>query len=127
MSPAKSLKVKRDQAKAEAGASAFVVNCRLAGVPVPEREFHFAAPERRFRFDFAWPQAMIALESEGGSWSKGAHTRGGHFLSDMTKYNLAALKGWRVFRTVPGQLVQWEVVRMIGKALGVHVREIGQL
>lgn len=115
------------QAKAEEGARRFVVNCRLAGVPVPVREYCFAAPERKFRFDFAWPQAMIALESEGGVWSHGAHTRGGHFLNDMTKYNLAASKGWRVFRTVPGQLVELGVVRMIGKVLGVHVPEIGQL
>ena len=41
--------------------------------PVPEFRFH---PERKWRFDFAWPEHKIAVEQEGGVWIQGRHTRG---------------------------------------------------
>lgn len=68
-----------------------------AGLPTPEREHYFAKP-RRWRFDFAWPDRMLAVEVEGGIWVKGAHSRGAHFNSDAEKYNEAALRGWVVLR-----------------------------
>jgi hypothetical protein len=40
----------------------------------------------------------IAIELEGGVWSKGRHTRPSGFLNDMEKYNLAASMGILVFR-----------------------------
>jgi hypothetical protein len=39
---------------------------RAAGLPEPIREYRFA-PSRRWRFDFAWPAAMLAVEVEGGA------------------------------------------------------------
>lgn len=62
-----------------------------------QREFKFH-PERRWRFDFAWPDERLAVEVEGGIWTKGAHNRGRHFNSDCDKYNAAVLAGWRVLR-----------------------------
>src|SRR3954447_24495574 len=70
---------------------------RTAGVETPEREHKFCL-DRKWRFDFAWPDRMIAVEVEGGSWVKGAHNRGLHFESDCEKYNEAALSGWTVLR-----------------------------
>lgn len=63
--------------------------------PVEEYRFH---PVRRWRFDFAWPEYGVAVEVEGGTWVRGAHTRGKHFESDCEKYNEAARMKWRVFR-----------------------------
>jgi len=76
----------------------------LFGIPEPEEVYRFDG-SRRFRFDFAWPQYLIAVEIEGGIWIKaaGSHNRPIHFMKDMTKYNLAALHGWRVFRFTPTQ------------------------
>ena len=74
----------------------FAMHCnayRLA--PVREHKFH---PDRKWRFDFAWPDQMIAAECEGGIWTGGRHTRGAGVLGDMEKYNQAALLGWAVFR-----------------------------
>lgn len=125
-----SLKVLASQAKAAALAGSFVRLCARTGVPIPVCEHAFALdhmPPRKWRFDFAWPAHRVALESEGGVWSSGAHTRAEHFLSDMEKYNAAALHGWRVFRTVPGQLLDLSTLRLVGQALGVTVPEIGQL
>ena len=53
---------------------------------------------RRFRLDFAWPQHMIAVEIEGGTWNQGRHVTGAGFAKDCEKYNLAALDGWSVYR-----------------------------
>lgn len=74
-----------------------------AGLPAPTREFRFH-PTRLWRFDYAWPAALVALEVEGGVWTGGRHTSGAGFLRDMEKYNSAALLGWRVFRCTPRQL-----------------------
>lgn len=64
---------------------------------VPEREYRFH-PERKWRFDFAFPDVKVAVECEGGVFVKGAHTRGVHFLSDCEKYNAAIELGWAVLR-----------------------------
>lgn len=68
-----------------------------AGLPesVPEYRFH---PTRRWRFDLAWPDEMLALEIEGGVWTAGRHVRSQGYLGDMEKYNAAMLLGWRVLR-----------------------------
>lgn len=73
--------------------------------PVPE--YRFTHP-RKWRFDYAWPDQMIAVEIEGGIWSRGRHTRGSGFIKDMEKYNEAGKLGWRVFRFTPQQLQSGE-------------------
>ena len=65
--------------------------------PEPEREYQFCET-RRFRFDFAWPICKVAVEMEGGVWSRGRHVRGRGFIKDCEKYNLATLLGWRILR-----------------------------
>lgn len=92
---------------------------RWLKMPQPAREHTFAKP-RRWRFDFAWPDHMLAVEVEGGSWIGGAHTRGAHFASDCTKYNEAALLGWRVLRVTPEQITSGEASDWITRALAVN-------
>lgn len=62
---------------------------------ISEYRFH---PKRRWRFDFAHPETMVAIECEGGIWNDGRHTRGIGYSNDCQKYNAAQLLGWRVFR-----------------------------
>ena len=81
---------------------------------VPELEF---AKPRKFRFDFAFPHAMLAVECEGGSWVGGAHGRGGHFQSDCDKYNLAVEKGWRVLRYTMAQICDGSAIQQIERIL----------
>lgn len=69
----------------------------LAGLQKPELEYRFD-PDRRWRFDIAWPQKGIAAEYEGGIFHGGSHTRGKRYQSDCEKYNEAALAGWTVLR-----------------------------
>ena len=74
---------------------------KAVGLTLPAREYRFH-PTRKWRFDLAWPSRLLAVECEGGMWTKGAHTRGKHFESDCEKYNEAAILGWRVLRYTAG-------------------------
>jgi len=68
---------------------------------IPEFKFH---PTRKWRFDFAIPQIKMAIEVEGGIYTRGRHLRPTGFLRDMEKYNTASLMGWTLFRTTPKYL-----------------------
>jgi very-short-patch-repair endonuclease len=70
----------------------------------PTTEYRFAPP-RRWRFDVAFPDRMLAVEIEGGVWSGGRHTRPTGFLRDAEKYNRAAILGWRLLRFTPAQVL----------------------
>ena len=70
---------------------------RTGKLPLPEREFRFH-PTRKWRFDFAYPALLVAVECEGGVWAMGRHNRGSGFTEDCAKYNQAAILGWRVLR-----------------------------
>lgn len=70
---------------------------RWSATPQPEREFYFH-PERRWRFDFAFPSSSVAVEMEGGTWTGGRHSRGSGVAGDCEKYNAATMLGWSVLR-----------------------------
>ena len=76
---------------------------KVLRLPEPEREYLFARP-RRYRFDYAWVDEMIAVEVEGAVYAKGRHTRGSGYTEDCRKYNLAVLLGWRVLRFTTGMI-----------------------
>ena len=101
-------KAKRPRAQAPRVGSAleeeFALQLRAAKLPHPVRE-HVFAPPRRWRFDFAWPAQMAAIEVEGATWSGGRHVRGSGFEQDAEKYGRAAILGWRVVR-VTGAMVK---------------------
>jgi very-short-patch-repair endonuclease len=92
----------------------FLVLLKQEKLPIPEAEYKFC-PDRRWRFDYAYPEQKIAIEQEGGAYSGGRHTRGTGFIKDMEKYNKAVLMGWRVLRYTPDQ--------MIGQAM-IDIKEI---
>lgn len=62
---------------------------------VEEIEFH---PDRKFRFDWALPSLMIAIEYEGLFSKKSGHTTVDGYTKDCEKYNLAQINGWKVLR-----------------------------
>lgn len=75
----------------------FVDQALALRLPAWAEEHYFAKP-RRWRFDFAWPDRMLAVEIEGGTHSGGRHTRGSGYAADCEKYNAAAIQGWHVLR-----------------------------
>lgn len=62
---------------------------------VPEYRFH---PTRRFRLDWAWPEARIGIEFDGVMLRTVGHNSLGGILRDAEKSNLAQAMGWRIFR-----------------------------
>jgi very-short-patch-repair endonuclease len=118
---AHALKVRRNQEGERLKRKLFLALCEQEHIPAPTPEYQFAAPDRKFAFDFAWPFRGVALEVEGGIWTRGAHMRGRHALSDMEKYNLAAIRGWKVLRVTPDQLLTTETITMLAIALGLNV------
>lgn len=90
---------------------------RLLHVPTPQQEFVFAPP-RRWRFDFAWPKLKLAVEVEGGEWTRGRHFRSAGFKADAEKYFAADLRGWRVLRFTGSQVRSWQAARTISSLLG---------
>lgn len=110
--------------KGEALAKAFLALCKQEGLPKPWREFRFAPP-RRWRFDYAFHAHKVALEVEGGVWTRGRHTRGAGFLADAEKYNVATLNGWRVLRVTPDTLCSPETISMLREALAAPLTTEG--
>jgi hypothetical protein len=90
------------------------------GVPASKSEYGFALPERKWKFDYAWPEHLVALECEGGVWVGGRHTSGSGFLKDIEKYNAAAVRGWLVLRCTPATLFAEATFKMINLAIALR-------
>ena len=96
--------------------------CRSTDIPdyiwkatvgiLPKREYKFHAI-RKWRFDFAFPEIMVAVEIEGGIWINGGHNRGKIYSMNMEKYNAAAEAGWIVLRYEPKKIDFEQVKRTI--------------
>ena len=95
----------------------------VLNLPAPVREYRFAAELvgtqkgvrarlvnaglKDWRFDFAWPDLMIAVEVEGitrwgrnknGSMKLGRHQTSTGMEGDLRKYDKAMGLGWTVYR-----------------------------
>lgn len=95
---------------------AFTLICKseLGMECVKEYKFH---PVRKWRFDYAIPSALVALEVEGGVWTGGRHINPKGFLNDMEKYNTATLMGWSVYRTTPDDLYTGKTLKLLKTAI----------
>lgn len=89
---------------------------RAAGLPTPVRELAFAKP-RRWRMDFAWPEHMLAIEVDGGTWTSGRHSRGAGIEGDAEKACAAAILGWRVMRVTGGMVKDGRALEWARRAL----------
>ena len=91
----------------------------MAAKLAPVRELHFH-PERRWRFDFAFPDKKIAVEIEGGVTNgphKSRHTTVTGFEGDCEKYNEAAILGWRVLRFTTKMVTKGHAIVVAARAL----------
>ncbi len=93
-----------------------------AQLPPPERDYLFY-PGRRWRFDFCWVPQHLAVEIEGGIirnrkgiWvTTHGHASANRYMSDIEKYNAAAVMVFCLLR-FPGPLVE----------NGTGIREVNQ-
>lgn len=89
-----------------------------SGLPAYTEQYRFC--DRRYRFDYAWPERKIAVEMDGGNymvrWSKklrrwvavGKHTKS----ADYEKLNEALLLGWQVLRFT-GEMLRKDPMKCI--------------
>lgn len=116
----------------------FIPTLKGLKLPEPVREYRFC--ERRWKIDYAWPNYKLAVEVEGGAFSRpvicptckkpvrkklknggsyqicegGRHNSSG-FIKDMEKYNNLVLNGFQLFRFTPKQINDGDAAVMIEK------------
>ena len=83
-----------------------------------EMELRFC--KRLWKFDYAIPEKLVAVEIEGGAYVQGRHTRGPGYVKDMEKYNTAIELGWVVLRYVPDQKFNEKTIQQIKNTLEVR-------
>lgn len=94
------------------GEELFALQCRVYNFE-PEREFVFCEG-RKWRFDFAFPESMVAIEIEGGTmFGKSRHTAGIGYEADCVKYNTAVGLGWRVYRFTTAMVKRGEAINLM--------------
>lgn len=87
-------KARKNKAIEDGAKELLAYQLKKLGVLAPVLEYQFY-PERKWRFDAAYPSLKIAIEIEGGTHSRGRHTRHAGFEKDCEKYNTATLNGWK--------------------------------
>ncbi len=100
------------------------LHCRARSLPEPVREFRFHRT-RKWRFDWAFPSLMLAVEQEGIVYPKrgeGGHLRGRHvsvkgFKADIEKYLYAFAEGWTVLRCLPSDITSGRAADAIEQRL----------
>lgn len=76
----------------------------------PQYRFHRT---RMWRFDFAWPELLFAVEVNGAIFVHGAHSRGKGQENDMEKIAEAAILGWTTICVSSNQIKSGEALRWI--------------
>lgn len=119
---------------------------KSCGLPPAVAE-HVFCDGRKWRFDFAFPNVInhqdtksprksiskklgvlgdlvvqptcggLAVEVQGGIWTRGRHTRGAALKLEWEKLNTAAILGWRILYCEPGEILTVKFARMIKAAL----------
>ena len=103
-----------------------------SGLPKPVEEHRFA-PGRKWRFDLAWPDHLVALEVQGGAWRRrgypcpkcrtpvmapayGAHSGPGA-IRDYEKFSTAASLGWAIIMVPPESLCSGRTLDWVARAI----------
>lgn len=115
---AKELEKARRKAQAEALAKTWEQQLMAHEVPPYVKEYRFNPP-RRWRFDYAWVDLLLAVEIEGGVWVSGRHVDPQGFLADLEKYNTATLMGWMVLRVDSGMVDNGKAIQILLTVLDV--------
>lgn len=96
----------------------FAILLRHEGFAPPVRQYRYATSiGRNWRFDFCWPERMLAAEIDGGLYQLGAHNRPAGYERGCVRLNEAALLGWAVLRFTPHQVRNGIALKTIRRAL----------
>lgn len=92
---------------------------KAGGFPAVVREYLYAPP-RKLRADFAFPDARLLVEVQGGIYTRKAHGSVTGVLADIDRLNAATLAGWRLIRVTPDMVNSGEALQLIARALNVE-------
>lgn len=87
------------------------------GLPGAVAEYHFHA-DRKWRFDYAFVEQRVALEVQGGIFTRGRHTRGAALKKEWEKLNHAAAAGWLILYCAPGEECRRPLIDLLKAAVG---------
>lgn len=95
-----------------------------ADLPAPLRQYRFAAHlGRQFRFDFAWCAQRLAVEVDGGLFTRQpSHSSVEGIKRGMEKANLAVECGWRLLRFHTDDVGDGTAAATIARVLGEDKR-----
>lgn len=100
---------------------------RAANLPEPAKEHRFH-PTRMWRFDFAWPDLMVAMEVDGVTHLGGRHQRPAGYTNDARKYNAAIEAGWKLYRVTQDMVRRGEAIALLERVIvprGTNTQEAG--
>jgi very-short-patch-repair endonuclease len=79
-----------------------------AALPAPKRQYEIALPSGTRYIDFAYPELLLAIETDGYAW----HGDREAFDRDRERDNELQTLGWRVLRFTYAML-RWEPERVV--------------
>ena len=85
-------------------------------LPAAVSEWRFDE-RRKWRFDFAFVDQRIAVEVQGGIWTRGRHVRPAALKKEWEKLNAAAGQGWRILYCEPRAIGTLKFSKEIERAL----------
>jgi very-short-patch-repair endonuclease len=85
---------------------------RQSGLPTPRRQYPIRAAGNVFVVDFAWPEAHVAIETDGYRW----HSGRARWAQDLARRNALTALGWRVIH------VTWADVEARPHDIGETIR-----
>lgn len=96
-----------------------IFQLNAAGIKDFHVEYRFAYKDlgREFEWDLAFVDQKIAVEVNGGIWTKGAHGHPITILRNMEKGNWGAALGWRVLAFSTDQVKNGEALNFIEAVL----------
>jgi hypothetical protein len=97
--------------------TALLAQIKLSGLPNPITEFK-AVEGRKFRWDIAFPEQMLLVEIQGGTWIGGfGHNSGKGIARDCEKLNLATVAGYRCLSVTSDQIRSGKAIMWIRQAI----------
>lgn len=100
--------------KAEATLALHLKAYKVPGVV----EQHPFCEGRKYRFDFAFPALMLAVEVEGG-----AHGIKRQYQHDCERHNVALLLGWKVLRFTPADVDSGKAISAVLEILAGDIEK----
>lgn len=93
-----------------------LVHIKGLSLPLPQREQRLV-PGRHWSCDFVWADYRLVVEVEGGTHTRGSHTRPMRYESDCEKYNAITLLGYTVLRVTSDMVHDGRAIAVIEQAI----------